>query len=163
MYYYNCLHFSSTIDKISLSLINWEIPWKASCVFITDDKLHTSWPIILKIILRHILHKKNNTYQVRLVSLLWFLYVRKSVWPASNTKRTFISSWFEHCFVCNGSLLNREHCSGPDSSTGVSATVLVRFSRLRLRQFWFDFHVVRSATVLVRLSRQPNHHMWRSG
>ena len=53
--------------------INVEISWKASCVFITDDKLHTSWPIILKIILRHILHKKNNTYQVRLVSLLWFL------------------------------------------------------------------------------------------
>ena len=59
-------------QNFSPSII-WVISWKAPCVFITDDKLHTSWPIILESILRHTLHKKNNTYQVRLVSLLWFL------------------------------------------------------------------------------------------
>ena len=143
--------------------INWEISWKAPCIFITDDKLHTSWPMILKTVLRHILHKKNNTYQVCLVSLLWFLCPKERLagfLHKENVNKFLVRALFR----LRQFLTKRERCSGPGSSTGVSATVLVR-ARLRLWQFWFEYVVfcdssgsstLCSATVLVRLSRHQN-------
>ena len=140
--------------------INWEISWKAPCVFITDDKLHTSWPIFFKIILRHTLHKKNNTYQVCLVNLLWFLRPKKRLvgfWLKENVKKFLVRALFR----LRRFLSQSESWSGPGSSTYTSATVLVR-ARLRLWQFWFKYVVfcdssgsstLCSATVLVRLSR----------
>ena len=138
--------------------INWEISWKALCVFITDDKLHTSWPIILKIILRHTLHKKNNTYQVCLVSLLWFLRPKQRLvgfWLKENVNKFLVRALFR----LRRFLSQRERWSGPGSCTAVSATVLVR-ARLRLWQFWFEHVYVcdssgsstfTSVTVLVRV------------
>ena len=132
--------------------INWENSWKAPCVFITDDKLHTSWPIILKIILRHTLHKKNNTYQVCLVSLLWFLRLKECL--AGFLHKENVNKFLVRALFRLRRFPTKQECDR------VPFRALVC-----LRQFWFDFHVyvcdssstnaLCSATVLVRLSRQP--------
>ena len=122
--------------------INREISWKALCVVITDDKLHTSWPIIFKIILRHTLHKKNNTYQVCLVSLLSFLCPKERL--AGFVHKENVNKFLVRALFRLRRFLTR--------------------ARLRLWQFWFEYVVfcdssgsstLCSATVLVRLSRQP--------